>query len=102
MVAAARIPARVMSKERRCCVPSLRPDNDDSVTTGPDGDHSSARSVLVKHLLTHHFWRLYLVLVTVLVAFIVFGVATGQYGPMWIGAAGTTAAGITAVRRRRR
>ncbi|MEO6086675.1 MAG: hypothetical protein ABIQ18_26535 [Umezawaea sp.] len=83
-------------------MPSLRPDNDNSGTTGPDDDHSSERSALVKHLLTHHFWRLYLVLVTVLVALIVFGVTTGQYGPMWIGAVSTTAAGVTAVRRRRR
>lgn len=83
-------------------VPSLRPTNDDSGTGGPDKDPQSDRSALVNHLLTHHFWRLYLVLVTLLAAVIVFGATTGQHATAWIGAAGTAATGAAVVRRRRR
>jgi hypothetical protein len=53
-------------------------------------------------LLDRHFWRCYLVLVTLLMGLIGFGLVTGQYGPMWAGAVGTALAGGTGLSRRRR
>jgi hypothetical protein len=41
------------------------------------------------------------VLVTLLIALIVFGLTTRQYGPLLIGAVGTTGAGLAALRHRR-
>jgi hypothetical protein len=40
--------------------------------------------------------------VTLLLGLIGFGLATGEYGPMWVGAAGSPVLGIAAVKRRRR
>jgi len=51
-------------------------------TLGPGDDPPKDRSSLLLHLLDRHFWRCYLVLVTLVTGLIAFGLATGQYGPV--------------------
>ena len=81
---------------------SLRPTHDNFMTDGPGSDPSESRSSLRLTVLDRHFWRCYLVLVTLVTGLIVFGLATGQYGPLWAAAVGTAAAGGTALRSRSR
>ena len=68
------------------------------MTQGPDQEPIQNRSLLV-NLFEKHFWRCYLVLVTVLVVLIVFGVTTGEHVPLWA-ALGTAITSVVALHHR--
>ena len=78
---------------------SLRPQTAVSGTQGPNEKQDQRRSLLV-NLLEQHFWRCYLVLVTVLAALVVFAATTGGLVPLWA-ALGTGITGVLALRHRK-
>ena len=79
---------------------SVRPPTPISGTHNPTSKQAPGRSLLVS-LFEQHFWRCYLVLVTMLVAVVAFAATTGEYVPLWA-ALGTAITSVLTLRCRQR